>query len=427
MKACDSRYILSVNEGCFDLGNTPNSDYNSILSRDFLGKDPKVKHKVLQCAKKIQKPKKQTPLDISKKVNPRVLFPSCAKILDAPGLSSNLHSQSMDFIDGRVAFAFSTSVYHVPVTSLYEGQPTKILMSKEYRDPLSSIAWQSRHTYLAGSEKGTLYKHDFEKQAPVGRFDTAIDSPLHKIIFDHGYDRNTAYIAQDHGPLYRHDSRDKTISRILSDCYLASMAQSSTTLLTGSKAGTIQTWDLRRIEKPIRSFQLHTGPVLSLSISPHKQGQFLSSGGLGDGRIALWSQYCNEPVEFYESSTQVSSVLFNPLAKGEIISCHAWSRDLEHPNPGSHNFDLRLWSLDNGFKEIFKNSSSRIPFKEARLIDDDHLITAHAEVEQSFDGAESSDTTYESQQFIRSFKLNSPKKKSCERITSSCLSNISIR
>lgn len=102
-------------------------------------------------------------------------------------------------------------------------------------------------------------------------------------------------------------------------------------LASGGNDNALMIWDLRKPQTPLHQFREHKAAVKALAWCPWQKNLIVSGGGSEDKSIKFWRVDEGRMVSSHKASSQVCSLLWNPLDK-ELLSAHGYSQ-----------YQLSLW------------------------------------------------------------------------------------
>lgn len=102
-------------------------------------------------------------------------------------------------------------------------------------------------------------------------------------------------------------------------------------LASGGNDNALMIWDLRKPHSALQQFREHKAAVKALAWCPWQKNLIVSGGGSEDKSIKFWRVDEGRMVSSHKASSQVCSLLWNPLEK-ELLSAHGYSQ-----------YQLSLW------------------------------------------------------------------------------------
>ncbi|KAJ3119864.1 substrate-specific activator of APC-dependent proteolysis [Physocladia obscura] len=278
------------------------------------------------------------------KQQPRVIFKSPYKVLDAPELQDDFYLNLVDWSTANIlGVGLGSCVY---LWNAQSSVVTKLCdLSAAARNGASSVAGNSGNatgdvvTSVNWNPKGNLVAIGTNKGA-VEVWDIEAKKKLHELI---GHTSRVGSIAWC-GNLLTTGSRDRSI--LMRDIRLAPRESEmkltshkqevcglkwdneDNRLASGGNDNRLLIWDLKKIEKPVLTYSEHTAAVKAIAWSPHKSGLLASGGGTADQYIRFWnvSSSSSESLSQKMTHSQVCNLAWSS-SDDEIVSTHGFSQN----------------------------------------------------------------------------------------------------
>ncbi|KAK9826466.1 hypothetical protein WJX81_002430 [Elliptochloris bilobata] len=244
------------------------------------------------------------------------------KVLDMPELPDDFYMDLMDWSSQNLlAVAIGCCIY------LWNAATEQVQkLGSECGQPVSSVAWSQRGTYLAaGGDSGAMTITD-----------AATGQQVRRLRAHRGRVGALAWA----GPLLASGSWDRTIRLTdvrapgcgsclgghASEVCGLKWAPGNAQLASGGNDNAVAVWapGAGAAAAPLWCLRKHTAAVKALAWSPHQAGLLASGGGTSDRHIRIWNTTSGALVNAVDTGSQVCALAWSANVN-ELVSCHGYS------------------------------------------------------------------------------------------------------
>ena len=311
-----------------------NESYSNELAVALYGKN-RVHEKILVLCKKPPCPPERYHEQLRRihatthtPIKQRVVRKEAVRILDASGIYDDYYTSIMDWNESsnKIAVALESNLY--VWRDEIDHSPTLLIGNDDGDLPplpiISSVAWcrDLEPCLVVGDQNGLIGVWDVEREMQVRRFVGHTDSvgclDIHEFIVTSG-SRDSLIINWD---LRVPVARVMTYEGHQGGVDVVKWNHDRSTLASGGNDTNIHLWSSHNTTLPIE-IESHTTTVKAIAWCPWQHNLMATGAGQSDGTIRLWNVDTYTLLDYVETKSQITSLLWSTRTR-ELISSHGY-------------------------------------------------------------------------------------------------------